>query len=180
MLVQSSIFWSGDRSLILCSSVQIEKNFNFLKRGKIFQIPLLFSQPSQSWSFSMATSYLILSRSYNGKWSFPTTRMDWLPSNDICDRPPNLFGDGIFTEGMLNENVMKTSWKRRFFQRGVAQSMEQYFFSIGPLSHISGLYLGAVFANARALNWLTAPKYKPPIWGRGALAIVSFFLMAVI
>jgi len=54
----------------------------------------------------MATSYLILSRSYNGKWSFPTTRMDWLPSNGICDRPPNLFGDGILTEGMVNENVV--------------------------------------------------------------------------
>ena len=32
--------------------------------------------------------------------------MDWLPSNDIFHRLPNLFGDGILTEGMLNENVV--------------------------------------------------------------------------
>ena len=40
--------------------------------------------------------------------------MDWLPSNDICHRLSNLFGDVTLTEGMLNENVVS-------FDRGVVK-----------------------------------------------------------
>jgi len=96
-------WWLLTYALFKCTNR--EKNFNFLRRGDAPNPPAVFSFTTYM-SFSMTTSYLILSRSYNENCSFPTTRMGWLPSNGICHRFPNLYGDGILTEGMLNENVV--------------------------------------------------------------------------